>query len=363
MKLFFMQWNTGDWLKDPAVSMCTPATRGIWKDFLDNMHELDQCGELSGTPEQLARLGRCTVEELTHAIDELSHIRPAPDKPTVADVEVRNGIIRIVNRRMRREYLKRRGAAKRMKNMRTATRKCVECSPDVTHGNSIEWEGDSENVTQVLPESSENVTTQYLELELKTPSVPKGTSPPGGGGPSSLMQIGKHVFLKKEELCDLSKRFGREGALEWIGRLNRYAEKIGETKFRRKYESHYAAILSWEERERREMGAGKAEPEVAEAKGETKDDRREKTEAYRRRLEANGQAQARFRETVIDPLREELSEASWEKWIRPLLVVSCTGDTLVLYHEHALWVQDHYAERIRRLVTAKAVKITGEVEK
>ncbi|MDM7995193.1 MAG: hypothetical protein QUT30_05835 [Acidobacteriota bacterium] len=92
----WMQFNTGDWLKDPKLSMCQPATRGIWIDAIAAMHENGRCGSLSGTPDQLIRVLRCTVPALMSAIMDLQ-------STGAADVEQRNGVVTLINRRMSRE--------------------------------------------------------------------------------------------------------------------------------------------------------------------------------------------------------------------------------------------------------------------
>jgi hypothetical protein len=97
-----MQFNTGDWLKDPRLSMCLPATRGIWIDAIAAMHECGRSGALSGSPEQLSRVLRCTESALMAAIDDLQ-------ATGAADVTSRNGIITLNNRRMQREDKERQG--------------------------------------------------------------------------------------------------------------------------------------------------------------------------------------------------------------------------------------------------------------
>ena len=91
-----MPLYTGDWLKDPDLSMCAPATRGIWIDLLCAMHERDRSGELRGTTEQIARLARCSTVELEAALTDLQ-------TSDAADVERRNGSWLIANRRMKKE--------------------------------------------------------------------------------------------------------------------------------------------------------------------------------------------------------------------------------------------------------------------
>jgi uncharacterized protein YdaU (DUF1376 family) len=95
-KLPHIPFYTGDYMKDPELSLCTSATRGIWMDLLCAMHESDRSGELRGTSEQLARLARCSTVELDHALADLQTSR-------AANVEKRSGVWTIANRRMKRE--------------------------------------------------------------------------------------------------------------------------------------------------------------------------------------------------------------------------------------------------------------------
>jgi hypothetical protein len=63
----------------------------------------------------------------------------------------------------------------------------------------------------------------------------------------------------------------------------------------------------------------------------------------------------------ISPLREEISEASWDAFIAPLLVVGKRDGVLELYHEDsAVWVQEHFAEKIGDALGAK-VRIVGDI--
>lgn len=104
------QFYPGDWLKDPALSLCSPAARGIWMDLLCAMHENGRTGELTGTVEQLARIARCSPSELQQYISELS--------AGAASVTKRNGRVTITNRRMAREYKARQDARLRQQQRR-----------------------------------------------------------------------------------------------------------------------------------------------------------------------------------------------------------------------------------------------------
>jgi len=133
-KHFYMQFNVGDWLKDPAVSSCSAATRGVWVDLLCAMHEAGRSGILSKTPAIMARLGRCTAAELDHALTELQ-------ATGAADVTFRNGNVTITNRRMKREYEVREAARLRKQKSRNAKAR----DGDVTTTPEPEPEIDTEN--------------------------------------------------------------------------------------------------------------------------------------------------------------------------------------------------------------------------
>ncbi|NQT97737.1 MAG: hypothetical protein HQ562_08375 [Candidatus Marinimicrobia bacterium] len=105
------QFYPADWIKDPKLSMCSPETRGVWIDLLCAMHELDRCGEVSGTPAQLCRICRCDQSEFERAIAELESTK-------TATVTKHNGIITIINRRMNREHKERINNKVRQKRFR-----------------------------------------------------------------------------------------------------------------------------------------------------------------------------------------------------------------------------------------------------
>lgn len=112
MKLPWMQFFATDWLNDPLVSMCEPATRGILIDWICNMHLLNRCGQITGTRDQLARPGRCTAAQVESALQDLI-------KTKAADVTVRNGAVTVVSRRMKREEKARKQTLIRVQRHRT----------------------------------------------------------------------------------------------------------------------------------------------------------------------------------------------------------------------------------------------------
>lgn len=123
-KLFFIKFVTGDWIKDPAVRLLRPSTRGIWIDAICAMHEMDQCGELQGSIPDLARVCCCTPNEMRVALDDLK-------SRNAADVTERNGIVTLVNRRMRREWTVRKSNRDRQQRHRSKG-VAGDVTPDVT---------------------------------------------------------------------------------------------------------------------------------------------------------------------------------------------------------------------------------------
>lgn len=106
-----LQFYPADWIKDPDLSKCSPATRGIWIDLLCAIHEADDGGRVSGTVEELARCARCTPEEMQAAISELSRKKVAEISEKSPENHSKNGSsscrgnaeITVTCRRMKRE--------------------------------------------------------------------------------------------------------------------------------------------------------------------------------------------------------------------------------------------------------------------
>jgi hypothetical protein len=152
MKRPSFQFYPGDWLKDPELSMCSPATRGIWIDLLCGMHELNHGGLLCGTTEELARLCRSTAVELAQAITELETYH-------VADVTVCHKKVTVINRRMRREYFERVNAAERQRKHRALSGAVTKMSPPYSsssNGNSKPLQYPRTGVTTEQPRLTGN---------------------------------------------------------------------------------------------------------------------------------------------------------------------------------------------------------------
>ncbi len=59
-----------DWMSDPQLGRCAPATRGIWADIIENCY-LTNSAYLSGPTTELCRVCRCSESEFLGAISEL----------------------------------------------------------------------------------------------------------------------------------------------------------------------------------------------------------------------------------------------------------------------------------------------------
>lgn len=116
----WMKWETAKWLADPKLSRCAPETRGIWADMMCHMHEDGRSGIITGTPQQLAQMCRCTESEMGLAIEELRNTG-------TADVTVSHGRFTLISRKMSREHKMREGAKNRKRRERSSN-----VTPDVT---------------------------------------------------------------------------------------------------------------------------------------------------------------------------------------------------------------------------------------
>lgn len=185
----YVMFFTGDWMKDPCLSLCSPSTRGIWIDALCCMHELGN-GELRGSLDQLSRALRCSISELETALGELETTGAATIKvencnedekrllcnrnENITEVaRNRNAIITLINRRMCREAKLRANNALRQKHFRSnanVTQLSRECHANVTSASSYSY-------SVSLKEKEE----KNKEEKEKTPGA---VAPPPRGNPT-----------------------------------------------------------------------------------------------------------------------------------------------------------------------------------
>lgn len=163
-KHWYMQWDVGDWLKDPAVSFCSAATRGIWFDLICGMHQFDRSGKLTGSRDQLARIGRCSAVELAQALSELQGTG-------AADVTQRDGNVTVICRRMKREADLRKSATERKQRQRARERDerdtvaSRDCPPTYTIDHK------PETINQSPQPKAQNSNTNQPEGDTVSPAA------------------------------------------------------------------------------------------------------------------------------------------------------------------------------------------------
>ncbi len=95
MKQPYFPFYVGDWLKDTKLSLCCPATRGVWMDLICGLHEIGHGGTITANAQQLARLCRCSVSDMESALNELRTY-------DVAELYEKEGRYTVICRRMKR---------------------------------------------------------------------------------------------------------------------------------------------------------------------------------------------------------------------------------------------------------------------
>lgn len=114
MKRPSFQFYGGDWLRDPALGMCAPASRGVWIDLICAMYERGS-GTIRASPCALARLARCSETECVEALRDLS-------RSGAAVVVFGDDEASVTCRRVSREFAQRVAAAQRQRRSRVAAR-------------------------------------------------------------------------------------------------------------------------------------------------------------------------------------------------------------------------------------------------
>jgi hypothetical protein len=195
--------DTGDWLKDPKLSMCAPAARGIWIDLLCALHESGRRGQITGTPDQLARLCRCSTAEFVEAIAEFK-------RTNAADISERNGSVTVINRRMQREEKARLATRQRVASHRS--------NADVTQLKR-ECNNQGEDARQCINiNNNTNTKSEGLNPKLKEKKQEKKEKPPSIASPQvravfaywqAVMRHPEAILLaKREQLIQARLREG-----------------------------------------------------------------------------------------------------------------------------------------------------------
>lgn len=170
-KLPWLQFYPGDWLKDPKLSLCCAATRGIWIDAIAAMHESNRSDRITGTCAQLARVCRCSESDMQAAIEELTSTEAANVRTNSA------GLYTLICRRLsddlnHRQSQNQRQAKHRLIKGLTDSRKSRHASVTSPSPGDTEPETDSGGSTPHTPEAREG-------RKRKRSRTPSPLEPPG----------------------------------------------------------------------------------------------------------------------------------------------------------------------------------------
>lgn len=169
-KLPYVQWYVGDHVRDPARRRMSLEARGGWDEILWAMCDAGQTGEWRGTREELTRLMGCNADVTANVLRELV-------TSGTANVTEMDGVVTVVNRRMKREADARKSANERQKRKRNKGRPVP-----VTQGSLFDHAGSSTSPSSTDPEDpahpirsgspAERVTPPPAEASPQPPAVP-----------------------------------------------------------------------------------------------------------------------------------------------------------------------------------------------
>ena len=165
-----------------------------------------------------------------------------------------------------------------------------------------------------------------------------------------VKKYGEFVELIDTDHEKLVKQFGADQVDLYIKRINNH---IGSTGTR--YRSHYWTLRKWMEKD---LGDGCCEEKPH---GLTAAAAADVEEYCQRMIEVNRDANERFRIGVIEPLREEISELTWESFIDKMIVIDETADTVTVYHPSGDWVAEHYGERIKKKMIGRKLVLVSSI--
>jgi hypothetical protein len=191
-----IQFYVKDWLSDPQLKMASFSTKGIWIDMICYMWSAPKQGELSGTENELSKLLGASETEIKTFITDAQRLN-------FCDVRICDGNVRVINRRMVRDWKDKESARLRMQRSRGSDDALRECSQNVQDTPYI-GDGDGDIIKD---------KKKYLEC----------------------------VFLTDDQHKKLLAKFGKPITEKSIFILNNYIMQ----KKRDPYVSHYHTLLGW----------------------------------------------------------------------------------------------------------------------
>jgi hypothetical protein len=157
----WVPFYNGDWVKDPALRMCSAATRGIWIDLICAMYEMGQ-GSITGTLAQISRIPGVDWTSMLEAIEELRDTNAAT---VTIERRSRDARVTLICRRLEREFDSAQLHANRQDKYRArkrATRRDAKgdalVTPERRTSDAVESESESEVNTlspSPLPQAEE----------------------------------------------------------------------------------------------------------------------------------------------------------------------------------------------------------------
>lgn len=166
---WWFKFEFGKWRNDTALRRCSLTTRGFWIDCICAMREAG-VSELSGSPEEIARLLGCFPEEVTRCAEELK-------RTNTADVTLGNDCVTLKSR-----YIARERKVKELTKLRVRKhRQTDECNAAVT----IQSKSKSKSKTS---EDTKNVSSEGEE-----PNAP----PPEKAPPSDFAEATTQRLLEE----------------------------------------------------------------------------------------------------------------------------------------------------------------------
>ena len=184
MKDFYIKLIISDWMSDPALSMCEPATRGIWLDLLCAM-QLNGKPEITGTIEQLSKLSRCSVKDFLKFLDDFKMTK-------IGEYKKSNAKITLKSRRLERESKSREFNTIRQKRFKEKRKDNAEITPEKQQNNA---------------EYSNTLILYYFMKDMLSSSPPKNNIPKNvillkkedGGGDGDII-ISSSRFIKWRDM-------------------------------------------------------------------------------------------------------------------------------------------------------------------
>ena len=159
----YMQFYVNDFDND-TCGLSSLAV-GVWVRLLIVMHR-KRCGELSGTVDYLAKITRCSSDELVAALDEfeaenICDLKRECNGSETPSTRTGNEIVTIVCRRLKRDEIKRANTSERVRKYRekqaNMNQSGNDCNADVTLHARVYSESESkskENSIKDTPKES-----------------------------------------------------------------------------------------------------------------------------------------------------------------------------------------------------------------